>query len=157
MTMNCKKVRPLFPALISGELEPKETREVEAHIAGCRECAKDLESIRRVLELLALPAEAPERVRTEPLVLAALSGAGAPRRFPYRAVAWAAAAVAVLALFLTFGVQARVEDGGLVIAVRAQLPPTERLGPEEAYAISREVVDETLEEHLSNIEQYAGR
>jgi hypothetical protein len=42
----CEAVRPELPAYESGELSESEAAGIEAHLAGCRECKRELENVR---------------------------------------------------------------------------------------------------------------
>jgi len=148
--MNCRKAKPLLAMLASGELDGEERSRLEEHIESCADCRRELESLRQVMELIAVPSEAPARSQAPQLVVSALSGFSAPRAFPYRAVAWAAAAVVLAALLLGLGVQAKVENGTLLLAIGHGFSlSTDAIAAEDAYAISREVVSESLNEEIA--------
>jgi len=148
--MNCREAKPLLAMLASGELESAERRELEAHIENCPDCRRELESLKQVMELIAIPEKAPERSSAPQLVVSALSGFSAPRLVPYRVVAWAAAAVVVVALLLGLGIQAKIENGTLVLAIgRSFSLSTDAIAAEDAYAISQEVVSKNLDEEIA--------
>jgi len=90
--------------LLDGRLDAARASEVEAHVAGCARCQRELDAVRRVKSVLRdhLPqVPVPDAVAAR--VRAAASGAAPPRRFPTRArVATAAAAVLALAAALVF-------------------------------------------------------
>ncbi len=48
--MNCEEARLLVHALVDGELDSGHAREVEAHVAGCAECAAELALVRDLRE-----------------------------------------------------------------------------------------------------------
>jgi anti-sigma factor RsiW len=55
--MTCAENRELHSALLDGELGSDERALVEGHLAGCAECARELERLARMLGMLhALPA-----------------------------------------------------------------------------------------------------
>ncbi len=60
--MDCAQTREEFSALLDGELAPEVRAEVEAHLAGCSECLRQLDALKKVDTLYqALPVEhAPE-------------------------------------------------------------------------------------------------
>ena len=147
--MNCRKARPLLAMLAAGELYGDERKALEEHLKICRDCGRELESLRQVMRLIEVPQGAPEKVEAPALVLSALSGAS-PRAFPYRAVAWAAAAVVLVGLFLGIGVQVKVEEGTVVLAFGRGVDLGQKaFAEEDAYAISREVMNESLEEEIA--------
>ena len=55
MKMDCDEARILLHALIDGELDAGNAREVEAHIAGCPNCATELREFREFRQAM-LPA-----------------------------------------------------------------------------------------------------
>ena len=147
--MNCRKARPLLAMLASGELYGDERKALEEHLKICRDCGRELESLKRVMRLIEVPQGAPEKVEAPALVLSALSSP-APRPFPYRAVAWAAAAVVLVGLFLGVGVQVKVDEGTLVLAFGRGVDLGQKaFAAEDAYAISRKVMNESLEEEIA--------
>ena len=147
--MNCRKARPLLAMLAAGELYADERKALEEHLKICRDCGRELESLKRVMRLIEVPQGAPEKVEAPALVLSALSSP-APRVFPYRAGAWAAAAVVLVGLFLGIGVQVKVGEGTLVVAFgRGPDLGRKAFAAEDAYAISREVMNESLEEEIA--------
>jgi hypothetical protein len=105
----CEAIWDMLSAYADGEATPEEARIVEAHVAACLDCARDLQFMRETSQMLALTPEiAPppglqeailaattrrptwrERVRT------ALSRSSAPR---YRRLAWVGSAACALAL-----------------------------------------------------------
>ena len=46
--MECAEVREEFSALIDGELAPDARAAVEAHIAQCLDCLRELDAIKRI-------------------------------------------------------------------------------------------------------------
>ena len=147
--MNCRKARPLLAMLAAGELYGDERKALEEHLKICRDCGRELESLKRVMRLIEVPQGAPEKVEAPALVLSALSGAS-PRAFPYRAVAWAAAAVVLVGLFLGIGVQVKLDEGTVVLAFGRGVDLGQKaFAEEDAYAISREVMNESLEEEIA--------
>jgi anti-sigma factor RsiW len=65
--MNCEEASVLLHALIDRELDAGHAREVEAHVAGCPQCAAQMQVYRMMHEALAAPAlryEAPAGLRS---------------------------------------------------------------------------------------------
>jgi anti-sigma factor RsiW len=147
--MNCRKARPLLAMLAAGELYGDERKALEEHLKICRDCGRELESLKQVMRLIEVPQGAPEKVEAPALVLSALSSP-APRAFPYRAVAWAAAAVVLVGMFLGVGVQVKVDEGTVVLAFGRGVDLGQKaFAAEDARAISREVMNESLEEEIA--------
>jgi anti-sigma factor RsiW len=87
--------------LLDGRLDAARAAEVEAHVAACATCRREVEAVRQVkaalrghLPELPVPAHVAARVR------AATSGAGAGRAFPLRRALAAAAVLALAAVSL---------------------------------------------------------
>jgi hypothetical protein len=59
--MNCHDARELFSALVDDALDPTERSTLDAHLAGCAECRRELERFRATVALLRAvePARAP--------------------------------------------------------------------------------------------------
>lgn len=59
--MTCHEARELYSALLDEELDPVERAGVESHVAGCPECARELDRFRRTVSLIraAEPVRAP--------------------------------------------------------------------------------------------------
>jgi anti-sigma factor RsiW len=52
MDTKCRDITGLLALYHYGELEPEEAAEVEAHLAGCKGCAAELDDIRAALSLI---------------------------------------------------------------------------------------------------------
>lgn len=50
--MKCQEAKELFPVYIDGFLSPEETQELQTHLAECRECREDLDSLREISHFL---------------------------------------------------------------------------------------------------------
>jgi anti-sigma factor RsiW len=64
--MNCEQASILLHAMIDGELDAENAREVEAHIATCAKCAaelRDIQRMRKVIDPAALRYAAPNGLR----------------------------------------------------------------------------------------------
>jgi anti-sigma factor RsiW len=64
--MTCDEAKVLVHALIDGELDAGHAREVEAHIAGCADCARvlqDLQAMRATMKPASLRYQAPAALR----------------------------------------------------------------------------------------------
>ncbi len=62
--MNCEQIKNTMVAWLTGELEPEQAREVEAHLAECAECRAEAEELRAFLP------ELEEALKPEPQELA---------------------------------------------------------------------------------------
>ncbi len=58
--MNCTEIAERLPWFLNGSLDPREKDEIEGHLAGCTDCRRELEELRRAAEIYRaeLPAEA---------------------------------------------------------------------------------------------------
>ncbi len=114
--LDCEEVLESLEAHLDGDLDGAATAAVEAHVAGCADCAAELELAAAVCrELRALP-----RVDAPPAVLRAVfRQAGEARRFRWRPAApvrpaWAALAAAVFAaVIVAAGLRLGPFDSGL--------------------------------------------
>jgi hypothetical protein len=52
MMTGCETVRAELPAYIAGELDDESTGLVERHVADCRDCARELDDLRAVVDIL---------------------------------------------------------------------------------------------------------
>jgi len=88
--MSCGEIRALLDDWADGELDEGARRALEAHAAACPECARWLRFEKRVKDLVARRARAPEPpAYLEGRIRAAIAARRAPRRRP----AWAPLAV----------------------------------------------------------------
>jgi anti-sigma factor RsiW len=62
--MQCDAVRDLFSELIDGELPDAVRARVEAHVAGCEACARDLRALRRTVRFVQANGATPIEART---------------------------------------------------------------------------------------------
>lgn len=110
---NWDEQRERLSAYIDGELPPAETRRLEAHLATCAECRRELDQLRRLRTLLrALPTPRPPRSfalpETGPVPVPAAVARRerqTRRRVPVlaRAAQWAGGLVAAAGLLLVLG------------------------------------------------------
>ena len=140
-------LRTLLSAYIDGEVSKAESRRVEEHLAGCRECVLELESLRATVGLLR---ELPELAVPRSY---ALSEAPAPLRAPFRLIpaaglATSAAALLLVALLVGDVTDAFQQRGTTTLPSRAVL--TREVEQEEAVAeeivVEKEVVKEVIAE-----------
>ena len=112
--MNCEQANILLHAMIDGELDAENAREVEAHIAGCAKCAAELRSVqemRKAIDPAALRHSAPASLRRSiEGTLPAAASAVANRRAMLRGFAVGAAASALAAAGLLVIVMRKDED-----------------------------------------------
>lgn len=52
--MDHESLRKQISAYLDGELEPREARQVEEHLAGCPECRREMEEMRKIEEVLSM-------------------------------------------------------------------------------------------------------
>jgi anti-sigma factor RsiW len=105
--MRCARAQKMMTAALDGELSPAARRALDAHVAGCAGCRRELAATERTLGLLeTLPAETAVSERLEQATLRAVRVAAADEAekvpwwrgwLPLPAVAVATVAVAVLA------------------------------------------------------------
>ncbi len=108
--MTCRKVRKALPLMAGGDLSPRKTARVEAHVAGCASCRRELEEFRSALGRVRAAARAEgaaEWTEGEWKALMSRIAGGRPDRKPVSpalkprwALASGLAAVAVLALLV---------------------------------------------------------
>jgi anti-sigma factor RsiW len=128
--MNCDEAKVLVHALIDGELDAGHARELEAHIAGCADCAahlRDFQELRKAMTpgSLRYPAPASLRTRIEGK-LPTPRAAGANRRSLIKGFAAGAAFSAIAA------------SGVLVLAMRTD--------------DQRRILDEVVSAHLRSLQ-----
>ncbi len=99
--MNCEEANVLLHALIDGELDAGHAREVEAHIAGCPDCAthlREFQELRQAMTPAGLRYAAPASLRARiEGKLPAHSVAGMSRRSAIKGFAFGAGASAIAA------------------------------------------------------------
>lgn len=141
------RLRTLLSAYIDGEVGEAESKRVEEHLAGCRECVLELESLRATVGLLR---ELPELAVPRSYVL---TEASAPLRVAYRLIpaaglATSAAALLLVALLVGDVTDAFKQRGTTTLPNRAVL--TRVVEQEEAVAeeavVEKEVVKEVVVE-----------
>lgn len=126
--MNCDEARPMLHALLDGELDARETHEIESHVAGCTACAAELAGLRDLRQAMAVAqlrhaAPAALRRRIEGALPAA--NAGAPSRrsllrgFAFGAAASALAATGVVLLVVRSDRDQRILDDILSAHLRS--------------------------------------
>jgi hypothetical protein len=140
--MNCETCRERMAELADGKLEPKAAASLRAHMEGCPECARELETLVRTLEALdSVPADAPShrlrasvmgQIETEKLTLkneaewaASLRAAGAPapaRRSPWMPIALVLQLLGACALVVVgFAMGERTADQRQLADLRARV------------------------------------
>jgi hypothetical protein len=134
--MRCGRAQQMMTAAVDGELTPRRRAALDAHLAGCETCRRELAGTERVLSVLeTLPMEAFVGEGLEQATLrrvrhAAAEEVDSPARrwwtswFPLPAVAIATAAVAVLAV----GVVTYSPDGGPALLTRMRKTPAASAG-----------------------------
>lgn len=107
--MRCRRAQQMMTTAVDGELEPRRRRALDAHVAACESCRRELAATERMLSVLeALPMEAVVAEGLEQATLRRVRLAAAEEEerarakwwrawLPVPAVALATAAVAVLA------------------------------------------------------------
>ncbi len=103
MRMSCTEAKRMRPVVLAGDASPDQVERLEAHLHACPACAADWQKLEAVAETLR--AAAPPALETErDLVRAAMQQIavrperrGLRLRPAYRLVAWAAAALVVIA------------------------------------------------------------
>ena len=115
--MNCDEAEVLLHALFDGELDAGNAREVEAHLAGCPNCAarlREIQSLRKAMTPAALRHAAPAALRARiegklPAPRAAIaSRRSVIKGFALGATASALAASGVLVLAMRAGDERRL-------------------------------------------------
>jgi anti-sigma factor RsiW len=115
--MNCEEAGILLHALIDGELDAGHAREVEAHVAGCADCAaqmREFNEMRRAMKPAALRYAAPAALRARIEGKLPAPHAAASRRSVIRGFAFGAAASAIAASGLLVVVMRRDDDRRIV-------------------------------------------
>jgi anti-sigma factor RsiW len=111
--MNCDEANILLHALVDGELDAENAREIEAHVGGCTKCAaalRELQSLRKSIDARALRYAAPPGLWRNIEGKLPVSPAGATsRRVAVKGFALGAAATALAASGLLFIVTRRDE------------------------------------------------
>ena len=114
--MNCEEASVLMHALIDGELDAGHAREVEAHIAGCPDCAarlREFQKLRQAMTPAALRYAAPASLRARiegklPAPAAAASRRSVIKGFAFGAGASALAASGLLLMVMRGDEQKRI-------------------------------------------------
>ncbi len=117
--MTCRKLRRWLPLYVGGELRPRRSLRLEAHLRRCAYCRRETESFRKDLEAVRNELSSPPYVWREPawrraVIQAAGSRSSRPvaRRPVPRRIVWAYALLALLAAGLSFLVLAPLPEGG---------------------------------------------
>ena len=128
--MNCKQVRPLLGALLDGELDPRNSGELHAHLAHCEDCMRSYradEAVRTSLSRVGLRHDLPQALRSRIMRNLAAPAGGRTRLRDglLRWIVWAGWPVAVcvsalLALTLA-GRRTEVRDEVIALHVRSLL------------------------------------
>src|SRR3569623_3730483 len=123
--MNCEEARILVHALADGELDAGHAREVETHVAQCKDCAAELAAAREMTQALratplgfAVPASLTAKIdRVVPTPMPVTNRRALLKGFAFGGVASALAAASVGLVVLREGQAARI----LGAAISAQL------------------------------------
>ncbi|MFO7649730.1 MAG: zf-HC2 domain-containing protein [bacterium] len=105
MSSECRRLHPRLVELADGNLAGAEQSAVEAHVAACPDCRRELESLRADTALLRSLPEPPVPDGLEPGVMWAVRSSARPVRRPALQLVFVrAGAVALFALGLLLGV-----------------------------------------------------
>lgn len=105
MSSECRRLHPRLVELADCNLAGAERSAVEAHVADCADCRRELESLRADSALLRSQPEPPVPAGLEPGVMRAVRSSARPVRRPaLQLVLVRAGAVALFALGLLLGV-----------------------------------------------------
>jgi hypothetical protein len=114
----CDRVRELIPELAIGVASGEERAQALSHLAGCKDCRRELEEMAQVAdELLLLAPEREPSIGFESRVLDQLTGLAVTRPRRWRAVALGVAASLALAA-LSAGLVYRATDGDRLLAAQ---------------------------------------
>jgi anti-sigma factor RsiW len=112
--MSCKRFERLGPAWAAGDLSPRERARLERHLAGCADCRRQAEALRRATALarqaLAEPGELGEAEWTR--IRAALPHPARRPSWRWGLVALSAAAAALLLVVGLWFLPGPATDGG---------------------------------------------
>lgn len=126
--MNCRKIEPLIFDFADGSCDSRVGRQVEAHVAGCKECSVKLDHARRILATVRAipPLVAPEgfRARVGERIAARESLKPSWRSFLYARLSWrpVAALGVTAALAIVLALVARSPDVTTDIALSPPAP-----------------------------------
>lgn len=129
MNAACRDIRPLLSDYMDNELTPTELRAVQAHVAGCQECAAVLAEYRQLRTLVrAMPQPVPPGTLRSS-VFAKATPAYRHRAFlldlGQRGLAYGAMVVALVALLFTASLAVRSSNsGGGVLGGLDKTPPS---------------------------------
>src|SRR5438132_977686 len=140
--MTCTETRDLFSALADDALTPAERAALDAHLAGCADCRRELAGLLRTVKLVRAidPARAPAGFVDR--VLAAARPEPAPKRLARRLLApWQTLPLGAAALFLIAGLAVLLFRGSPEQQQAARYQPTIP-GP-AAQAPTREIAPST--------------
>jgi hypothetical protein len=129
--MTCHDARDLLPDLAFGGTDPDRGKALEAHLAGCAACRRELHELRHVRGLLA--AVPPPDVRVDVAALYRAAAAREARRARrWRRLALAAGAAAAAAVVLAVGARLEVRVGDRQVVLRWGAGPTPEAPPAPA-------------------------
>ena len=123
--MTCTETRDLFSALADDALTPAERAALDAHLAGCADCRRELAGLLRTVKLVRAidPARAPAGFVDR--VLAAARPEPAPKRLARRLLApWQTLPLGAAALFLIAGLAVLLFRGSHEQQQAARYQPT---------------------------------
>ena len=129
MNAACRDIRPLLSDYMDNELTPAELRAVQAHVAGCQDCAAVLAEYRQLRTLVrAMPQPVPPTTLRNS-VFAKATPAYRHRAFLFdlgqRGLAYGAMAVALVALLFTASLAVRSSNsGGSLLGGPDKTPPS---------------------------------
>lgn len=117
MNAACRDIRPLLSEYMDNELTPTELRVVQAHVAGCQDCAAVLAEYRQLRTLVrAMPQPVPPTTLRNS-IFAKATPAYRHRAFLFelgqRGLAYGAMAVALVALLFTASLAVRSSNSGM--------------------------------------------
>jgi hypothetical protein len=116
--MNCDDIRPNLSARRSGDLDPRNTDEVDAHLRGCASCAAEARDEHSALSLL----QSIEELTPSPRVWDRLSKETRTRRRSFTLPVKIAAAAGILAAAFSFAFVATVLRPARVATVASVAP-----------------------------------
>jgi anti-sigma factor (TIGR02949 family) len=100
MNMDCQSIQQRLHAYADGELDVLQSAEIDAHLAGCPECARSLEAIDQIKIAVANPAlyfKAPQPLRER---IQSTTSPAKKQAFPWRVLALAACVLLAVSLSL---------------------------------------------------------
>jgi anti-sigma factor RsiW len=126
--MNCPQTREVLPELLYGGVAPDAVAQVEAHLAGCADCRRELDALKQVRQALdAVPPATAEVDLPRLYRAAAQAEERGSRRWRRAAVAFAGLAAALVLFAILPSLEVRCE--GHQFVVRWGTPPAPQPQP----------------------------